>query len=60
MVVTESTLVETHRVATSVTGLDVSPTGAAGLAGLVSASHHAGAVVAVVFTGIDRQNKVLL
>ena len=60
VVVTESTLVETHRVATSVTGLDVSPTGAAGLAGLVSASHHAGAVVAVVFTGIDRQNKVLL
>ncbi|SUZ67777.1 uncharacterized protein METZ01_LOCUS20631 [marine metagenome] len=58
VVVTETTLVETHRVATSVSGLDVSPTGAAGLAGLVSAPQHAGAVVAVVFTGIDRQNKV--
>ncbi len=58
VVVAETTLVETHRVATSVSGLDVSPTGAAGLAGLVSAPQHAGAVVAVVFTGIDRQNKV--
>ena len=58
VVVSETTLIETHRVATSVTGLNVSPTGSAGLAGLVSASPEAGAVVAVVFTGIDRQNEV--
>ena len=58
MVVSETTLIETHRVATSVTGLNVSPTGSAGLAGLVSAPPEAGAVVGVLFTGVDRQNEV--
>tara|TARA_B100001105_G_scaffold102884_1_gene82536 strand:+ start:110 stop:601 length:492 start_codon:yes stop_codon:yes gene_type:complete len=58
VVVPETTLISTHSVAKRVTGLDVSPTGAAGLAGLVCASQQAGAVVAVVFTGIDRQDKV--
>lgn len=58
VVVPESTLISTHSVAKRVTGLDVSPTGAAGLAGLVCASQQAGAVVAVVFTGIDRRDKV--
>jgi threonine synthase len=57
VVVSERTLIETHRVATSVTGLNVSPTGSAGLAGLVSASPEAEAVVGVLFTGIDRQTR---
>lgn len=58
VVVPEATLIETHRIATSVTGLNVSPTGVAGLAGLVEAPPKPGAVVGVLFTGIDRQNEV--
>lgn len=59
VVVPEASLIETHRIATSVTGLNVSPTGVAGLAGLVEAPPRAGTVVAVLFTGVDRQNEVL-
>ena len=59
VVVPETSLIETHRIATSVTGLNVSPTGVAGLAGLVEAPPRAGTVVAVLFTGVDRQNEVL-
>ena len=58
VVVPETTLIETHQVATSVTGLNVSPTGVAGLAGLVEASVEDGSVVGVLFTGIDRENEV--
>ena len=58
VVVPETTLIETHQVATSVTGLNVSPTGVAGLAGLVEASIEDGSVVGVLFTGIDRENEV--
>ena len=58
VVVPEATLIETHRIATSVTGLNVSPTGVAGLAGLVEAPPKTGEVVAVLFTGVDRQNEV--
>ena len=58
IVVPEATLIETHRIATSVTGLNVSPTGVAGLAGLVEAPPKTGEVVAVLFTGVDRQNEV--
>jgi len=55
IVVSEETLIETHRVATSVTGLNVSYTGVAGLAGLVEAPPEHDAVVGVLFTGIDRE-----
>lgn len=55
VVVPEATLIETHRIATSVTGLHVSPTGVAGLAGLVVAPPKTGSVVGALFTGIDRQ-----
>ena len=58
LVVPETTLIETHEIATSVTGLNVSPTGVAGLAGLVEASVEDGSVVGVLFTGIDRENEV--
>jgi len=57
VVVPEATLIETHRIATSVTGLNVSPTGVAGLAGLIEAPPRPGTVVGVLFTGIDRQNE---
>ena len=60
VVASETTLIETHSVATSVTGLNVSPTGVAGLAGLVEASPKTGMVVAVLFTGVDRQSGVLI
>lgn len=58
LVVPETTLIETHETATSVTGLNVSPTGVAGLAGLAEASVEDGSVVGVLFTGIDRENEV--
>ena len=58
LVVPETTLIETHEIATSVTGLNVSPTGVAGLAGLAEASVEDGSVVGVLFTGIDRENEV--
>lgn len=55
IVVSEETLIETHRVATSVTGLNVSCTGVAGLAGLIETSPKNGSVVGVLFTGVDRE-----
>tara|TARA_Y100001970_G_scaffold165989_1_gene202972 strand:- start:35158 stop:36258 length:1101 start_codon:yes stop_codon:yes gene_type:complete len=58
VVVPETTLIETHQIATSVTGLNVSPTGVAGLAGLLEASVEDGSIVGVLFTGIDRENEV--
>ncbi len=58
LVVPETTLIETHEIATSVTGLNVSPTGVAGLAGLAEASVEDGSVDWVLFTGIDRENEV--
>jgi threonine synthase len=58
LVVTEDSLLEATRLATSATGIDVDATGAAGLAGLlemrrsgaIGANDHAG----VLFTGIRR------
>ncbi|HAF69661.1 MAG TPA: hypothetical protein DCL16_11120, partial [Acidimicrobiaceae bacterium] len=58
IVVSEETLIETHRVATSVTGLNVSCTGVAGLAGLVETSPKNRSVVGVLFTGVDRELEV--
>ncbi len=57
VVVSETTLIETHKIATSVTGLNVSPTGVAGLAGLAETSVEDGSVVGILFTGIDRENE---
>ena len=57
IVVSETTLIETHKIATSVTGLNVSPTGVAGLAGLAETSVEDGSVVGILFTGIDRENE---
>ena len=59
VVVPEATLIETHRIATSVSGLNVSHTGVAGLAGLVGNSLKTGTAVAVLFTGVDRQSEEL-
>ena len=59
VVVPEATLIETHRIATSVSGLNVSHTGVAGLAGLVGNSPKTGTAVAVLFTGVDRQSEEL-
>tara|TARA_B100000519_G_scaffold151528_1_gene132455 strand:- start:1525 stop:2646 length:1122 start_codon:yes stop_codon:yes gene_type:complete len=57
VVVSETTLIETHKIATSVTGLNVSPTGVAGLAGLAETSVEDGSVVGILFTGINRENE---
>ena len=57
VVVSETTLIETHKIATSVTGLNVSPTGVAGLAGLAETSVEDRAVVGILFTGINRENE---
>ena len=60
VVVPETTLIETHQIATSVTGLNVSATGTAGLAGLVETPLEAGSVVGVLFTGVDREIEVVV
>ena len=54
VVVREATLIETHNETRRITGLDVSPTGVAGLAGLVSAPRRSGTSIVVLFTGIER------
>ena len=58
LVVSESTLVEAHRLAVAETGIPVDPTGSAGLAGLVE-MRRSGQIgdhdrVAVLFTGLRR------
>jgi threonine synthase len=58
LVVSESSLTEAHRLATARTGIQVDPTGSAGLGGLVE-MRRSGAIgdrdrVAVLFTGRDR------
>jgi threonine synthase len=59
VVVDESTLLEANDIARATTGIDVDPTGSAGLAGLLELRRHgrvdAGETVAVIFTGIRRE-----
>ena len=58
VVVDESTLLEANEIGRSTTGIDVDPTGSAGLAGLLALRRHgrvaASETVAVIFTGIRR------
>ena len=58
VVVDEATLLEANEIARSTTGIDVDPTGSAGLAGLLALRRHgrvaASETVAVIFTGIRR------
>ncbi len=57
LVVPEETLVEANRLARELTGIDVDPTGSAGLAGLLHlqrAGLEADERVAVMFTGVQR------
>jgi hypothetical protein len=54
VVAPEATIVRAHELATSVTGLPVSATGTAGLAGLLAAPPPVGSRVAVLFTGVER------
>lgn len=59
VVVDEATLLEANEIARSTTGIDVDPTGSAGLAGLLALRRHglvaANETVAVIFTGIRRE-----
>lgn len=57
VVVSEATLMATHAQAQRITGLNVSPTGAAGLAGLVSTPQPPGCSIAVLFTGVSQQTE---
>ena len=58
VVVDEATLLEANEIATTTTGIDVDPTGSAGLAGLLELRRHgrvsSSETVAVIFTGIRR------
>jgi threonine synthase len=53
IVASEATIVEAHRLVTA-TGLAVSATGSAGLAGLLTAPPTGGARIALLFTGVER------
>ncbi len=59
VVVDESTLLEANAVAKETTGIDVDPTGSAGLAGLLELRRHgrvdSNETVAVIFTGVRRE-----
>jgi threonine synthase len=59
VVVDEATLLEANEIARSTTGVDVDPTGSAGLAGLLALRRHgrvaASETVAVIFSGIRRE-----
>ena len=58
VVVDESTLIEANDLARATTGIDVDPTGTAGLAGLLELRRHGlvapDETVAVLFTGVRR------
>jgi threonine synthase len=54
VVASEADIELAHRLARSATGIAVSPTGSAGLAGLLAAPPAPGVRVAVIFTGVDR------
>lgn len=54
VVSTEQTIVEAYRLARDHTDIRVSPTGSAGLAGLMTEPPEPGARVAILFSGIDR------
>jgi threonine synthase len=56
IVAVEATIVRAHELATSVTDVAVSATGTAGLAGLLTAPPAAGSRVAVLFTGVERDD----
>lgn len=53
VVASESTVVSAHRIARAITGLDVSATGSAGLAGLMT-DRPTSSKAAVLFTGVER------
>jgi threonine synthase len=59
VVVDEATLIEANEIGRASTGIDVDPTGSAGLAGLVELRRRAlvvpGETVAVIFTGARRE-----
>jgi threonine synthase len=59
VVVDEATLIEANEVARATTGIDVDPTGSAGLAGLLELRRHgrvgSNETVAVIFTGVRRE-----
>jgi len=59
VVVDEATLLEANEIATTTTGIDVDPTGSAGLAGLLELRRHgrvgSNETVAVIFTGVQRE-----
>ena len=59
VVVDEATLLEANDIARSTTGIDVDPTGSAGLAGLLELRRHglvgSNETVAVIFTGVRRE-----
>ena len=59
VVVDEATLIEANEVARATTGIDVDPTGSAGLAGLLELRRHgrvgSNETVAVIFTGVQRE-----
>ena len=59
VVVDEATLVQANQLARAATGIEASPTGSAGLAGLLQLSRDgiiaAGARVGLLFTGVQRQ-----
>jgi threonine synthase len=54
VVAPEALVVEAHRLARTATTIPVSPTGSAGLAGLLAEPPAPGSRVAVLFTGVDR------
>ncbi|WP_420639068.1 PLP-dependent lyase/thiolase [Candidatus Poriferisocius sp.] len=54
LVVPEELVVVAHRLGTSVTGIPASPTGTAGLAGLLHDNPPPDATPAVIFTGVER------
>jgi threonine synthase len=55
IVAPEATIVRAHQLATGATDIPVSATGSAGLAGLLTAPPAAGTRVAVLFTGVERE-----
>jgi hypothetical protein len=59
VIVDDALLIQTNDLARATTGIDVDPTGSAGLAGMIESSRRAGAPgygerVAVLFTGVKR------
>jgi threonine synthase len=60
VVVDEATLLEANHIARTTTGIDVDPTGSAGLAGLLELRRHgridSDETVAVIFTGVRRDS----